>query len=307
MKNEKKPRVNPSNSKIKKEFVVAGLGFLGTILAALISVWGNYAKDSLSINTTKTAEVISAISTYQPDISETKPSDILETSLGSSSWMENFEVALAQNTCSSDSLIVPELWAPNLGSPDSIHVLPNTDTWHFGPGLYKNGVIQYVLSIHNISSEIIWPKISNTFSFTVTRIDAAPLHSDVLLNHVDCGGGTFRYSDSVIYLSPDYISTTQKVVFKDFDYYDLQRGEGETFVFSVGCDGPGVYMIHADIPYTFSAEWKSVNYPFSRYLVCPESFSIWLISLAGGSPAIVPYLNMIWDDASQDYIETPSK
>jgi hypothetical protein len=292
---------NSNSPEIRKELIIAGIGLFGTIMAAFISNWENITKEKLIINTTQTADVkiatspVAATQTNLVQITDTvtpKP-EIL--------WEELFSVVLSQNICNFTSEIIPEWFVPYLGSSDAIEKLEGTETWAFGPEVQRPA--SYFLDISNISNKTEWARISNTFQVTVSWIDNAPKHADVLLNTGGCGGGSYRSTDSTVSLSPEYLSTKQKISFSQYDYYSLQPGESEVFLYQVQCKGPGVYLMEASIPYTFTTDWNDIILVSPRYIVCPESFSSWIINPSG--PSIALYKNFSWDTVTQSYIETP--
>lgn len=293
MKNRKadKPR------QIRLEIIVAVIGVLGTIVAALISAWSNLAEKKMLIDATRTAET-----TPPPILSIPTETSTLQTDT-TEAWKELFNVEVSQDLCRFTSEIAPEWFIPLLGTSEAIQKWRSegTESWSLGPG--TSNPVTYSIDLGNISNNKLWSKISNSFRFTVSRIEDAPNHASVLLSGGGCGGGSFHSSNTSIALSSDYITTEQKVVFDDFDYYTLQPGESEFFLFDVQCKSTGVYLLDIDISYTFDNGWNEINWKSPKYIVCPETFSSWAINPNGKD--IVFYKNFSWDKDNKIYVESP--
>jgi hypothetical protein len=297
MKKEKTGNGKKNTDGIRKELIIAGIGLFGTILAAVISVWGNWAQSKMIINATQTVEAIFA---HPANTSTSQPITATPQETGQR-WDQHFEVEMIQSICHFTTQIIPEPFTSDLGKPDVLDIFytAGTESWSFGPS--TSYPVGYAINISNISTNTVWPKISNSFQFTVSWVDNAPEHADVLVNGVGCGGGSWRDGDMIVSLSPEYLSTRQKVIFEDSDYYSLQRGESEVFIIQVQCKGPGIYLLDVDIPYTFSTDWDVIDLKASKYIICPETYSRWDVNPSAHS--IVFYKNLSWDNESQGYVE----
>lgn len=280
----------------RKELIIAIIGLVGTIAAALITTWGNLEKENVSLEATQTAQVAQALAVLNAT------STVPPSSTPDRLWEQTFKVELYQSECRFTTEIVPEWFVPYLGTPDAFEKwrTRGAEPWPYGPGPARP--VPYFVDIGNIGNNTLWPRIANTFHFTVSWIEDAPQHADVLLNSGGCGGGSFYTSQTFVSLSPDFVSSKQNVLFDEYDYYTLEPGESSAFLLDVYCKGPGVYALDMDIPYSFDSDWQTINWRASRTIVCPNTFTSWTVNPNG---SIMFYKNFSWDGQSLAYVEAP--
>jgi type II secretory pathway pseudopilin PulG len=295
MKNTKASK-SAKDGGFRKELIIAIIGLVGTIAAALITTWGSLTKENKALEFTQTAQVAQALAILNAT------STVQPTETPDRSWEQAFNVDLSQSLCRFTAEIVPEWFVPYLGTAEAFDKWQTRDSepWPYGPGPAKP--VSYYVDIANISNNTVWPRIANTFHFTVSWIEDAPEHANVLLNGGGCGGGDFYTSETDVSLSPDFVSAKQNVLFNDYDYYTLEPGESGIFFLDVYCKGPGVYALDMDIPYSFDSDWKTVNWKASRTIVCPNTFTSWTVNPNG---SILFYKNFSWDAQALAYVEAP--
>lgn len=119
-----------------------------------------------------------------------------------------------------------------------------------------------------------WIQLSNTATISII-VQPVPDQIDIIQPFDECGdGGEYRDFPPVSLES----NSKQYMIdstFTGFDYFTLEPGESEVFVYSLKCADPGIYSMSIDVPYEYKghryiSSWK-IDYEF----VCPNSFTFW--------------------------------
>lgn len=165
------------------------------------------------------------------------------------------------------------------------------------------------LRITSISQDKEWVVLGSKVTVSITVKE--PLeHANILTQGESCGGaGDTR--DFSIPLKTGVTSYDVSIKYPDADFFTLQPGEPEFFVFIVDeCKGPGTYIINVSIPYSYMHKKGNISWNFPYEVVCPISYDSWRINshieenISGTStPATIEYEGKyIWDSNKSKYI-----
>jgi hypothetical protein len=140
-------------------------------------------------------------------------------------------------------------------------------------GPFRGGFL-LTLNLTSISQDREWIELGNTASVSVQVHDDAPENAN-LWRVKECGGmGAVRlFSEGT--LTADRETYTFSVTAPEADYFSLQPGEFEAFLFTFNCMEPGTYRISVEIPYKYKGESGAILFEDSRSLVCPQSYLLW--------------------------------
>ena len=130
----------------------------------------------------------------------------------------------------------------------------------------------YYLRITNAFSSTEWLRLDSNESAAVS-VSQPPRALFSSVYSVGGGGGSFRFFPSVPLLQGTGFYT-RKVKQPDFNYFELQPGEFEEFIFFFKCAAPGTYIITLELPYAYSVEFGKIIRA-SPQLICPNSYILW--------------------------------
>lgn len=133
----------------------------------------------------------------------------------------------------------------------------------------QNNRIEIFLRITSIVDTSDWVTLSREASITVTRLDDAPDDSAIIEN-AQCGGGEFFRYFSPVPLRADFDKYESDTSTSDYDYFTLQPGEPEIFIFALTCEAPGIYRVDMNLPYTYQDEDERIVFTDISGVVCPD-------------------------------------
>jgi serine/threonine protein kinase len=118
-------------------------------------------------------------------------------------------------------------------------------------------------------------RLNSTAMATVRRVADVPPHMHIF-DPRGCGsGGTLRYFAPVA-LNAQRESYRQRTTNTDgFDYFSLQPGEFEVFVFPFICRGPGIYRVDLEVGYSYQGQPSKLQWSSSGDTFCPNAFTLW--------------------------------
>ncbi len=256
---------------------VALISLCGVIITAVFGLIGvilQTRKDSVPTLTstesqlTTFSDAATATSTNQPD------------------WSSLFYIGL-EDVCV-DSLIAPDYMLPLLGTSEAntkyTDALNNgeTDTWDLAYYSDEGSGYGSIFYIESKTGNQEWIRLENTFAITVYAQTVSG-NMAVIENQTRCGGGDYRIpeNDGLVKLSSDLSAYSLFMNYPEADYYTLQPGEPETFIFTPDCDTPGIYTLKIDIQFTYKGEKRTYPWVSPRHFVCPETFDHWGVTMFG--------------------------
>lgn len=229
--------------------IVASIGCLGTILAAFITgafafISSNGIPDFSPFENTQSAdwEGVVSIEHFSPC-----PTLFLPDSLFSGQNRESWIQENAAQYYSGNQL----MYAPNISQPS-----PNNN-------------MEIFLTITSIVETEDWVRLSREASITVNRLENAP-EDATLIESSECGGGEFFRYFSPVPLRADFDKYESETSTNEFDYFTLQPGEPEVFVFSFTCEAPGIYHVDMNLPYTYQNSDAKIVFMGINGIICPE-------------------------------------
>ena len=126
-------------------------------------------------------------------------------------------------------------------------------------------------SISNAGTEPAWVRIEKEITLNVKYLQAPdPQVVDSTMPE-GCGeGGDYRFFPSTD-LRTDYPEYRLGLTAKDSpDYYKLEPGEFEVFVFTFQCTAPGLYSVNLGIPINYKGQDGQVTYTDTPNILCPQ-------------------------------------
>lgn len=114
-----------------------------------------------------------------------------------------------------------------------------------------------------------------------------------------CGGaGTYRIFPALSLDGP----AQHQLVTQDAEFFRFQPGEQESFIVPVQCAKPGSYELELQLIYGQQEQSGSMSVPAHTQILCPESFTLWMFSMAPGQVQLLPSsTRYIWDGSA--YVE----
>lgn len=201
-------------------------------------------------------------------------------------WSSLFYVGI-EDVCI-DSLIAPDYMLPLLGSPTAktkyAEALNSGEKNNWDIAYYNEksgyGAIFWIES--RVTGQE-WIRLENTFAITIYPQPTSG-NMAVMENSTRCGGAEYRApkdGEDLISLSNDLAAYSMYINYPEADYYTLQPGEPETFIFLPDCETPGIYTVKIDIQFLYQGEQRIYAWTSPRHFVCPESFDHWGITVFG--------------------------
>lgn len=296
------PKTSRINKRVTVEIsvvIVAVLSFVATVSAALINYFSTrYPIDQTLKATQKAEQSVARIVVMQTSVipeatlaplptetatipptpswtatSEPTPSPSPTTFETTIDWHSRFDILATWYPC--EYRVIPEYIDVAADKEKAAAQVEEAVTagefhkWDLGPH-DKSFIL--TLEITNISQEVEWIRLSKTASISVQSISEVPAHIN-MTNLWGCGGGGMFREFSIGSLSSLYKSYDFEVTYPDVDYFTLQQGEFESFIFTFECDEPGIYQLEIEIPFSQKGVEGSIVYADRQRLVCPQEFS----------------------------------
>lgn len=274
------------NKKVATQIIVAALGCAGTVLAALVT--GIISLVSL-LYQPKSATDISSVST--PTLLIPPTPQIIATSSPTlhlaefSSEIGCFSYVLPSNITPSENL---DSWIYNLPAPNEV---PNT--WLVAPeGRYHrdNNTVDILIKITNVVNDDTWIRLEKDVSISISQIKNINMTDVNTVTFIQiCGGGGYTWYFSAVELSKDFDAYQQQTSLSpnslsNADYFTLQPGETEYFVFELKCGSVGAFSVQFNIPYSYKDSSGTFSYNLPRGIICPNKFTNWILSPLGAAP-----------------------
>lgn len=289
--------------------VVAFIGVIGTILAALITAYFSYRsvrlQTELPIRMTQTAQASQAVLGTQVTAHSANTATIFPTSTHiiptSTIVVPNAVRVELREMCEARAMPEPvgrsgsganvmeeivELIESNNFS--SLPIVPSDDT----------GMFDLRFRIMS-TSEREWVEVSNEAGVTVT-VDQEIDRDINVVKLAGCGGGGQSRFFPVLDLSTEYRTYALETTYPSFDFFTLQPGEFEIFVLPFRCAQPGYYLLSVNFPYWHEGE-SAIAGVARIAALCPYTFTVWTYDPAGS--AIVGARQYVWD--GEMYTELP--
>ncbi len=129
--------------------------------------------------------------------------------------------------------------------------------------------------ISNIRNGGDWLRIDNGARISVLGYQNVPETINVLHIYPGCAAGGMNRRFSPVALSPTDIRefTTE---YPESDYFSLQPGEFEIFMYTFNCTQPGLYDIKLSIPFTTARNAGLIELDEAPSLICPKSVKFWM-------------------------------
>ena len=302
------------------QIIVAKIGVWGTVAAALISTMGviisayfgylgvkaqitvpaeetsAHPTDSIATTVVPTslsyATMIARSSTPSPTQTST-PTPTSSPSLDE--WVKGW---IGSEPCSNVFVPVPvgtEVDKLKLSVEEFFSLMENAVVAQIIDGTPKVFLLVTIQS----KADKEWIKIPHKITVLV-RVEEAPEFVTGITMEGGCGGGVYRHF-STVPLKSDVEQYFLKVEAKDsFDFYILEPGEFEHFIFDFECREPGLYRILLQIPATIGEQ----GFPFilsdATLIVCPQEASLWAYYGVG---IVNPAGRYRWVDERYEVIE----
>lgn len=269
--------ISNTKKKLSTSVIVALIGLSGVVITAICGLIGILVQVNRASAPTVTAfENQSTITPESlPAFTPTKQAD----------WSSLFYVGF-EDVCT-DSLIAPDYMLPLLGTTEGntkyAEALNSGETNDWDIAYYYDesgyGSIFYIES--RVAGQE-WIRIENTFAITVFP-QMTSGNMPVIENQTRCGEGDYRKpgNDGLIKLSGDLAAYSMYMNYPEADYYTLQPGEPEAFIFTPDCDTPGIYTLKIDIQFMYEGEKRTYPWTSPRHFVCPETFDHWGVTMFG--------------------------
>ena len=149
------------------------------------------------------------------------------------------------------------------------------------------------LYIESTSQDTAWIELDNTALVSVHVYDDAQENID-FWRVKECGGMGFVRVFSEGTLTADRETYTFSITCPEADFFTLQPGEIEGFLFPLNCAEPGTYLVRIELPYKYKGQSGTIVFPDARPLVCPKSSSLWEAYAPiteGSSPGPLEYVD----------------
>jgi hypothetical protein len=131
-----------------------------------------------------------------------------------------------------------------------------------------------VLWVTSASQDGQWIQVENTALVSV-QVDDDVRENVNFWRPKEVGGLGFGRVFSEGDLTADHETYTFSVTCFEADYFTLQPGELETFLFFLNCGEPGNFLVRVELPYKYKGESGTIVFSSPRPLICPESYSLW--------------------------------
>lgn len=276
-KSTKTPRKSPDVG-----VIVAIIGLIATIAAALINYASTRTQIELPISASQTAEVRASIltSTVIPTLSTKTPS-----SPTNSNWEKYIEIEKKVMGC--EYIALPQDVDYSIGNTAETitQVISQGDkdnrilSWAKIPQVITGNVFPdnpqeafTTFDINNISSQD-WIEIAKSVTVSVSVDKDVPEKTNAFIYGWGCGGvGDTRLFPS-LNLSTTFESYTDETTFPEHDFFTLQQGEFERFQFPFVCQSPGYYHLSFNIPFQIRSDKGNAQTDID--IICPKEVAIW--------------------------------
>ena len=272
MKNKESSTRGKPGPRISDTVIVAILGLVGTVIVALIGVWGIFVQNKPPSAPTQTAEVEPT-----PTIQKENPnvfSDVVIVTArpecgtpyalpGYIDPFQGFDQAMAAvNEAFNRGDIFPHV--PRIFSYPDGEFIPD-----------GNVIYQVTVESH---APLDWIKVDKKAKITIAaqKIPADPVNT---IDYQEGCGGTGEERDFHLdrnLLETSYPSYTLDAAYENenVDYFTLQPGEFETFLFTLQCGEPGLYNLQFQIPMEYEGKPGFVSADGGEIL-CPPGGAHW--------------------------------
>jgi hypothetical protein len=286
--------------------IVAIIGSLGTILAAIIS--GHLARGPIMVEDTvqvrETAPAIGIAGSPEASSDQNPPTARSVATIPTSTVEAATLVAPSPTAPSSptaeqkildvrveaesgcDPRVLPVQKSPSASEEaywdrvsQALDVDLMTASWPWIPSLpHPSGAYTPSLGVVDIDvivqsdSDKEWLEISRSLDVAVTPADRSYEHVDGILLW-GCGGAQESRDFSEVGLRSEFERYTARTEYAEADFFTLEPGEFEKFRIPFRCELPGYYRLSVDIPYRRSSESRVTSVQFD--IVCPRNVTIW--------------------------------
>ena len=146
----------------------------------------------------------------------------------------------------------------------------------------ENSIISSRIGVEltNINDEKRWIKIGNKWNVIISYYGDTELKNVYYISIVGCGGGNdYKVSNTEILLTDNYTTYSKQIEFLDFDYYTLEQGEFETFIFTPECNSQGYYYLSVEIPIEYDENHINYLATYDKRIICAENYH-WIGEIA---------------------------